>query len=303
MRGVLRMLGVIIAVTLVSSAAYAVSAPLVVDSAWLDRNSGKVVIVDVRDKDAYREGHIQNAINMPVNSLQSKPDAILLPSRELEKILGGKGLDISKEVVLYGAGKEIASLEFWMLDYLGMQKVHVLDGGIEQWKGRLSTVETKLPPAVFRANPDPGKYAATDYVGGALKKTGVVILDVRTPGEYKGTDVRSLRGGHIPGAINMNFEGNYLEGSTRLKSTDELAKLYSGLDKNKEIIVYCQTGTRATNTYLVLKELGFPRVRNYDASWVEWGSNLSLPADDVSYFNFMSLIGAVKKLEKGAQKQ
>jgi len=281
-----------------STTAYAVSSQLLVDAAWIDQHNGKIILVDVRNKDAYDGGHIAGAVNLPVDDLQSKPDAILYPVHQCEKILGERGLDINKEVVLYGAGKELAYLAFWMLDYLGMRNVHVLDGGIEQWKGQISTLETKLPPAVFVAKPDPTKYATTSYVKNTLKKPHIILLDVRSSAEYRGTDVRSLRGGHIPDAINMNFEENFQNGSTRLKPMDELVKLYGALNRKKEIIVYCQTGTRAANTYFVLKALGFPKVRDYDASWIEWGSNLGLPADDVSYFNFVSVMKAIKKLEE-----
>ena len=183
-----------------------------------------------------------------------------------------------------------------------MKGLHVLNGGIEGWKGGLSTVEQKLPATVFMAKPDHGKYATTSYVKNNLKNPNVIMLDVRTPAEYKGSDVRSLRGGHIPGAVNMNFEENYIDGTTELKPLSELAMRYSKLDRKKEIITYCQTGTRAANTYFVLKALGFPRVRNYDASWVVWGTKLDLPVDDVSYFNFVPMIRKLKSLEQDTDK-
>jgi len=63
------------------------------------------------------------------------------------------------------------------------------------------------------------------------------------------------------------------------------------------VIIYCQTGTRASNSYIVLRELAFAKVRVYDASWNEWGSNLSLPVDDVSYFNFVSVLNALEILQ------
>lgn len=303
MKQALKILVIIFSATLLSATAYAAShLQRLVDAGWLSQHN-KVTVVDVRNRDAYLKGHIPGAVNIPVNDLQSKPDAILLPVRQLEKILGEKGLDINTEVVLCGAGRETAYLEFWMLDYVGMDKLHVLDGGIEQWKGELSTAETKLASAVFKAKSRPNIYASTSDVKKALKKPHIILLDVRTAGEYKGTDVRSLRGGHIPGATNIDFEENYQDGSTKLKSMDELAKLYGKLDKKKEVIVYCQTGTRAANTFFVLKALGFPKVRNYDASWIEWGSNSSLPADDVSYVNFVSVMKAIKKLEKEVQVQ
>jgi len=270
---------------------------IVVDHEWLSQHRAGIVIVDVRDHGPYLEGHIPGAINIPVNELQSKPDAILLPEKQLEGILGSKGLDLDREVVLYGEGGELAYLEYWMLDYLGMKHVHVLDGGLEEWSAQTSQLEAVLSPVVFKANPDARKYATTSYVKARLKKRDTIILDARTAAEYKGTDVRSLRGGHIPGAININYKENFVADSTKLKSLDELANIYGKLDRKKEIIVYCQTGTRAANTYVVLKELGFPRVRNYDASWIVWGTRQDLPVEDVSYINFFSIIQAIKKLE------
>ncbi len=269
-----------------------------VDAAWLAKNRQRVILVDVRNKEAYQAGHIPDAVNIPVNDLQSKPDAILYPVKKLDRTLGEDGLSMGSDVVLYGAGKEMAYLEYWMFDYLGMKRIHVLNGGIEAWKGETSTTPKKLTASTFKARPDPRKYATTRYVRANLHKPNVIILDVRTPGEYKGTDVRSLRGGHIPGALNMNFEQNYEPGTTTLKPASELAGIYARLDKKKEVITYCQTGTRAANAYFVLRELGFHKVRNYDASWIVWGTRLDLPAEDVSYLNFVPVLKAVKKMQK-----
>lgn len=273
---------------------------LAVDTAWLQQNleNPDVIVVDVRPEAAYNEGHIPGAINVDVNSLQSKPNSILLSVSKAEEILGGKGIDGSKHLVLYGEGREIAFLEFWMLDYLGVPKVSVLDGGIEAWQaagGRLTQEARTLPAATFKAKPDAFKYARVEEVLAGLNDPNVQVLDVRTPGEYKGTDVRALRGGHIPGAINMPYEENFQKDSTVLKPLDELAQMYAKLDKNKTFIVYCQTGTRSTNTYLVLRELGF-KVRNFDASWTVWGSNTALPAEDVTYYNFVPVNQALKQV-------
>ncbi len=290
-------LAFLIAGSLTSAMAAGNSQPLIVDSSWLSAHSGKVVIVDVRATKDYLGGHVPGSISIPVSGLQTKPDAIMFPVPREEKILGKNGLTINSDVVLVGAGREMAYLEFWMLDYLGMPNIHVLNGGIEEWKGQLATDETTLPAAAFKAKPVPSKYATTAFVRAHLHKPGVVLLDVRTPGEYAGTDVRAVRGGHIPGAVNMNYAQNYEQDSTLLKPVSDLKKIYSKLDKNKEYVTYCQTGTRAANSYFVLRALGFS-VRVYDASWIEWGSDESLPADDVSYFNFVSLMKKVGKLQK-----
>lgn len=282
---------------------YAAFKDVIVDSEWINQHRDGVIVVDVRDKGDYLKKHIKGAINIPVNDLQTKPDAILYPVPRLEKILGAKGLDIDKDIVLYCFGREMAYLEFWMLDFLGMRKLHIYSAGVDDWKGPTSTDETELPPAVFKARPDPRKYATTTYVKASLHKRSTILLDVRTPDEFRGFDVRSLRGGHIPGAINMDYDDNFDENTDNLKSEEELANLYGKLDRNKEIIVYCQTGTRAANTYVILRHiLGFPKVRVYDASWIVWGTRLDLPAAEVSYFNFMSLRIENKKLRDEIEK-
>lgn len=268
---------------------------LLVNAQWLSANSGKVVIVDVRGSGDYMAGHIPGAINVPLGTLQGPPDAVPYPVKKEEATLGADGLDISKDVVLYGEGREMAYREFWILDYLGMKNIHVLDGGLEGWKGQTATEKTALPATKFIARPDLSKYATTAYVRAHLKKPGVILLDVRSAGEYHGTDVRALRGGHIPGAINMDYANNFQKDSTTLKSLDELKKMYAKLDKKKEIITYCQTGTRAANAYFVLKMLGFKRVRDYVPSWIEWGSNENLPADEVTYLNFVPVLKSLKK--------
>jgi rhodanese-related sulfurtransferase len=78
----------------------------------------------------------------------------------------------------------------------------------------------------------------------------------------------------------------------------ELANIYGGLDPEKETIVYCQNGARSVNEFFVLKGLGFKKVRVYMPSWAEWGSRVDLPADNVTYFNFMSILERLSKLDK-----
>jgi thiosulfate/3-mercaptopyruvate sulfurtransferase len=276
----------------------AAGADLLVDNAWLSLHKTEVTVIDVRERDDYMKGHIPGAITIPVTSLRTRPDGLMVPVPAAEDLLGNKGLSIEKEAVLYGSGREDAFLAFWMLDFMGMKRVHVLDGGIENSQGSLSTAEVGLARSVFKAEPKLTDRADADYVKMVLHKNSVNIIDTRTPAEYKGEDVRALRGGHIPGAVNYNFVQNFQGNTTILKPRAELANIYSRLDPEKETIVYCQTGARASNEFFVLKELGFKLVSVYMPSWVEWGSRVDLPVDNVTYFNFMSILGKLKELEQ-----
>ena len=146
-----------------------------------------------------------------------------------------------------------------------------------------------------------------------LDKAEVQIVDARTRAEFAGQDIRALRGGHIPGAVNIPYEENWLDPETprklarrevrdtagmALKSIEQLARLYAGLDKSKETIVYCQSGVRAAETATVLKDLGFAKVKVYDSSWLGYGSRFDAPAEAVSFFNVGQLnakLGAMQR--------
>jgi thiosulfate/3-mercaptopyruvate sulfurtransferase len=110
----------------------------------------------------------------------------------------------------------------------------------------------------------------------------VVVLDVRTPAEFAGDDVRAARGGHIPGAVNMDWTLAIDRGrNLRLKPEGDLRRMLEelGVTPDKEVIVHCQTHHRSAHTYMVLKSLGYPRIRGYDGSWSEWGNDQNTPIE------------------------
>ncbi len=82
-----------------------------------------------------------------------------------------------------------------------------------------------------------------------------------------------------------------------LKDLAGLKELYKGLDPKKEVIAYCQTGTRSTQTYAVLRDMGFQKIRNYDDSWIVWGSQVDLPVANVSYYDFVKANAAISRLD------
>jgi thiosulfate/3-mercaptopyruvate sulfurtransferase len=279
----------------------------IVDAAFVAEAAKRGAILwDVREASAYARGHIPGAVNVDQVGmvLRNMNTEDFLPTPQIEKILGEAGIDPSKEVVVYGGrGNAYTYFALYTLNYFGAKNAVAFHDGIEGWRAAgnpVATERTKLPPVKLSLVPNSAIAVSTQEVLARLNKPDVQIIDARTPGEFSGNDIRALRGGHIPGATNIPYEQNWQDPDTpaklakklvpdnagmSLKSGDELKKLYAKLDPAKETIVYCQSGVRAAETATVLSTLGFRNVKVYDSSWIDYGSRLDAPAEDVQFFN------------------
>jgi len=245
-------------------------------------------------------------------------NARVLPVKKLEKILGDAGIKRDNEIIVYGdKGDNSPTVVFWILEYLGVDKAKVYMGGIDDWKKakqHLTNEARKLPPAQFSAKVRPELIATTEFVKKSLKDKNVQFLDARTTKEASGDDIRSVRGGRIDAVnyTNIPYESQWVdpEASKKLrekkvqdrdgmalKDAAGIKALYKEIDPNKEVVAYCQTGTRSTQSYAVLREAGYKKVRNYDDSWIVYGADPMLPAANVTYFNFVKANNALKKLD------
>ena len=273
---------------------------------------------DTRDADDYAKGHLAGAVNIgdPTLTLRDKSTEDYLPTAQIEKALGAAGIDPAREIIVYGdRGLPSTYFAHVTLRYLGADNAKVFHDGIEGWRGAgqpLTTTPTKPKATTLKLVPRPGVISESKEVVAALKRSDVQFLDVRTFREFKGEDIRAIRGGHIPGAINIPFEQNWVDPDTRsklrsgavkdsagmaLKSREQLARLYEKLDPAKEIHVYCQSGNRASQTAVVLLDLGFRNVKVYDASWLGYSSWLTAPVEDEVWTNFGSLPFAIRAIE------
>ncbi|PIX23524.1 MAG: hypothetical protein COZ69_08290 [Deltaproteobacteria bacterium CG_4_8_14_3_um_filter_45_9] len=237
----------------------------------------------------YLKGHIPNAVYLHFQNLQIPDKGIpdQAPDRICLERLLGDNLSLSNHmwVILYSEkSNPNATFLAWTLDYLGHKKVGILNGGWEKWISEKLPITQEYPS--FTPNKFFGKVirdtlAEKKWVRDRLTAKNVVILDARPPKQYGGEEGEEIRRGHIPGAKNVFWETT-LEGEEVKvwKKKEELEKLFaeSGVTKDKEIIVHGRTGGEASHLYFTLKYvLGFPDVRLYRGSWVEWSADKNMP--------------------------
>jgi thiosulfate/3-mercaptopyruvate sulfurtransferase len=259
---------------------------LVVSVEWLTQHGADagLVVVDARPVADYEKGHLPGAVNLPVSDTFDPAQQRNLPDTpgKLEALFGSKGIGNPNRVVVYDNGKETpAARLFWTLEYAGHANVSVLDGGLKAWQAAGNKVDagTVAPKtATFVSKLDPAKLPTKQQCTLAIGDPTKVVLDARTPAEFRGEDVRAKFGGRVPGAVNVEWVENF-GGSTLLKEPEALKALYvsKGITPDKEVIALCQTGQRSSVAYLALRLLAYPKVGNYAGSWIEWGNDETTP--------------------------
>lgn len=284
------------------------------------------VILDCRQLKHYAKGHIPGAISIGKQckkGLRDKTSRVFKDSSKYEKLFGKVGIGNDSHVVIYGEHAKTDTMKdvtvaFWVLEYLGHDKVHVLNGGIDDWINAGYGLDNKpaiLKPKKFKASVVQSRYATTDEMLDIAKgeKKGIQVIDARTSNEYKGADQRSLRAGRFPNTtINVSHKDTFDQSkdleSGKMKdngflSPDRVASFYKDLDKNKRTIGFCQTGTRSTLTYLEMRLLGFKDPANWDESWRVYGSSYNdYPIENEQWFDFNRVKKAEKKIKKLEEK-
>lgn len=296
-----------------------VNSQLLVTPEELQKNIGKKdwVVVDCRDLEDYIKGHIPGAISLGKSCGRALRDASnrVLPVKKYEDAFSRVGIGNASQVVVYhGDMSDLtdATVAFWILEWLGHDKVRLLNGGLDAWRKaglKLSDKPTKKEPTTFKAKVVASRYGSTEEVvkiaRGEVK--GVQLLDSRTEKEHKGEDIRSIRGGHVPNTtLNVSHRdtlpkvkdpktGKMVESA--YLDPDITAKTIGKLDKNARVVAYCQTGTRSTLTYLQLRLMGYKDVANWDDSWRVYGAKLEYPVADEQWYNFASVNSKIRTLE------
>jgi thiosulfate/3-mercaptopyruvate sulfurtransferase len=213
-----------------------------------------------------------------------------------EKLAGRIGITPKTTVVFYGDKNNWwACYAYWIFQLFDHTNARIMDGGRFKWEreGRpMSSEAPSIAKTTYRARErdDKTHRAFRDQVleHVAAKKP---LVDVRSPEEYTGARLHmpdypnegALRGGHIPGAQSIPWSRAINPEDATFKTADELRKIYmeeKGLRKGDDVIAYCRIGERSSHTWFVLHYLlGFPKVRNYDGSWTEWGNLVGVPIE------------------------
>ncbi len=273
---------------------------VLVSTQWVAEhlNDPQVRIIESNeDPLLYPSGHIPGAVEVDwVRDLNHPIIRDYLDREGFEALMRRIGVTPETTVVFYGDKHNWwATYAFWVFQLFGHTNAKIMDGGRLKWvqEGRPLTREVPhYPPTDYRApeRDDSRIRAFRDQVL-AHVQAGKPLVDVRSPEEYRGERLHmpdypnegALRGGHIPGAVNIPWsravdptDGTFLD-APRLR---QIYEQEAGLRPDDDLIVYCRIGERSSHTWFVLTYLlGFDKVRNYDGSWTEWGNLVGVPIE------------------------
>jgi thiosulfate/3-mercaptopyruvate sulfurtransferase len=271
---------------------------ILVDTQWLEQHLDDPSIRIVESNEdvlLYDTGHIPNAVHIDWRSdLQDDEIRDYISPEKFATLCSRQGITPETTCVFYGDKSNWwATYALWAFRLFGHTKVKLLNGGRDKWKAEGRALTKEKPVVLVTSYPVPLKkfddeirafYAETL----AHSQAGKPLIDVRSPGEFKGEVTHMpeypqegvLRGGHVPGASSVPWKTAVKEDGT-FKSADELKQIYEvacGLKPEAETVVYCRIGERSSHTWFVLTYLlGHRKVRNYDGSWTEWGNTVRAP--------------------------
>ncbi len=258
---------------------------------WLKEhiNDEKLVIVDCRadlfdkkyGKRKYEEGHIKGAFFIDVKkdlAAEAKEHGGRSPLPELDALkekLESIGISNDKTIVAYDEALLAGAERFWwMLKFLGHEKVHILNGGINAWVDAGYPLVKAVPATEkgkFILSPREDIRTDVHYVKNNLYKEGFVIVDSRAPERYRG-EVEPIdpKAGHIPGAKNYHWK-DVLDAKGNFKSKEELKEIFKDLERYEEIVLQCGSGIDACGNFAAMDEIGL-KPKLYVGSWSDWVS-------------------------------
>lgn len=233
---------------------------------------------------AYEAGHIRGAVFADLDndlSAPIRPDSGRHPLPEVSELaatLGEFGIGPNTDVIVYDAGAgALAARAWWLLRWMGHDRVRLLDGGFEQWLAEARPVvagEERAKKRVFAANPRGDRIVTTDeLVGNSAAISELKLIDARDTARFLGeVEPIDAVAGHIPGSINLPYTRS-LDQQGRWRSREELELLWSsvlGEDTEASWIAMCGSGVTACHLAISALQAGYREPRLYVGSWSEW---------------------------------
>ena len=249
-----------------------------------------VLVVFVGSEDAYRKAHIPGShLIRPAELVCGVAPAVgkLPDADDLALLFSRIGLNDNSIVIAYDdEGGGWAGRLIWTLDIISHPHYHYLDGGLVAWLEEQRATESGLkennPTSSYVVNINNDLIVTADNIIESLNDDNFIIWDARSSHEYQGKKILAARGGHIPGASNIDWlELMDRSNALRLKPLETITEMLDKkhLTANKNIVTHCQTHHRSGLTYLVGKILGL-NIKAYDGSWSEWGNLEKTPIEN-----------------------
>lgn len=262
----------------------------IVSAAWLYEHleDRQLAIADCRFSLAdpeigwqqYQSSHIPGAyyldLNRDLSSLVGKHGGRHpLPNpNDLADKLSAMGIDSETVVIAYDDSRfAFAARLWWLLRYLGHNRVGVLDGGFSGWLAAGYPVTDVIPQprqTKFVPQIQPSQVVDVEAVKARKDLPGVVLVDAREGDRYRGErEPIDPIAGHIPGAVNYPWQ-EVTDTQGYLKSVAEQRTRWEKLEPAQEIIVYCGSGVTACVNLLSLEMAGIHTGKLYAGSWSDW---------------------------------
>jgi thiosulfate/3-mercaptopyruvate sulfurtransferase len=274
---------------------------VLVETEWVEANLSRpgTRLLDVdEDTEAYGRGHVPGALGIHwKKDLQDPVRRDFIGPAAFAALMDRLGVGNDTLVILYGGNNNwFAAYAYWYFKYYGHGPVCLMDGGRKKWELEKRPLTSEVPQMAAASGYRIGEPAHEIRALRRFVEEEVVghsdfgMVDVRSPEEYRGEllapphlpQEQAQKPGHIPGARNIPWAKAVNPETGAFRPENELRALYEGqgMTRDREIVAYCRIGERSAHTWFVLHELlAYPRVRNYDGSWTEWGSLVGAPIE------------------------
>ncbi len=266
---------------------------IIIDAEYLlaqINNNHKLIIVDLCSEKTWQQLHLPGAVHIRyADIVRSKPpvNGLLPDIEQFRQVLSAIGWHPEKNMVCYDdEGGGMAGRFIWTCHAYGIENVQMLNGGINYWYKQKYPIDNKfttLTPVNVEIRYLGNNLCEADYIMKNISK--LKIMDARSKEEYQGTKKYAARAGRIPGAVHFDWL-NIMDRQNHLKTRDfneldqQICHLWQEkLNKDDEIIVYCQTHHRSALNYTLLKQLGYRNVKGYHGSWSDWGNRTDTPIE------------------------